>query len=292
MGSTITEKILARAAGRDEVHAGDIIEAKVDLALANDITAPLAIAEFEKAGFTKVWDPARIALVPDHFTPNKDIKAAGQSKKMREFARKHKHRQLLRGRARRHRARPAARHRHGGAGRRRRRRRQPHVHLRRRGRLQHRHGQHRLRRRDGLGPHLAARAGEHQVRLLRPPAAVGDRQGPDPAHHRPDRRRRRPLPGDGVHRRGHRGAFHGRALHHVQHGHRGRRQERHRRLRRRRRRSSCSPGPRAAARGPPARSSPATPTPRTRGSSRSTSPPCRSRSASRTCRATLLRRPS
>jgi 3-isopropylmalate/(R)-2-methylmalate dehydratase large subunit len=89
MGSTITEKILARAAGRDEVHAGDIIEAQVDLALANDITAPLAIAEFEKAGFTKVFDPARIALVPDHFTPNKDIKAAGQSKKLREFARKH-----------------------------------------------------------------------------------------------------------------------------------------------------------------------------------------------------------
>ncbi len=89
MGSTITEKILARAAGRDEVQAGDIIEAKVDLALANDITAPLAIAEFEKAGFTKVFDPARIALVPDHFTPNKDIKAAGQSKKMREFARQH-----------------------------------------------------------------------------------------------------------------------------------------------------------------------------------------------------------
>jgi len=89
MGSTITEKILARAAGRDEVEAGDIIEATVDLVLANDITAPLGIAEFEKAGFTKVWDPARIALVPDHFTPNKDIKAAGQSKKMREFARRH-----------------------------------------------------------------------------------------------------------------------------------------------------------------------------------------------------------
>ncbi|HET6495235.1 MAG TPA: aconitase family protein, partial [Thermoleophilia bacterium] len=89
MGHTITEKILARAAGRDGVYAGDIIEAKVDLALANDITAPLAIAEFEKAGFTKVFDPARIALIPDHFTPNKDIKAAGQSKTMREFARKH-----------------------------------------------------------------------------------------------------------------------------------------------------------------------------------------------------------
>jgi len=89
MGSTTTEKILARAAGRDEVHAGEIVEAKVDLALANDITAPLAIAEFEKAGFTKVFDPARIALVPDHFTPNKDIKAAGQAKTMREFARRH-----------------------------------------------------------------------------------------------------------------------------------------------------------------------------------------------------------
>jgi 3-isopropylmalate/(R)-2-methylmalate dehydratase large subunit len=89
MGSTITEKILARAAGRDAVSAGDIIEAKIDLALANDITAPLAIAEFEKAGFTEVWDPARIALVPDHFAPNKDIKAAGQAAKMRDFAHKH-----------------------------------------------------------------------------------------------------------------------------------------------------------------------------------------------------------
>ncbi|MEZ5124717.1 MAG: 3-isopropylmalate dehydratase large subunit [Thermoleophilia bacterium] len=89
MGSTITEKILARAAGRDAAHAGDIIEARIDLALANDITAPLAIAEFEKAGFDKVFDPAKIALVPDHFTPNKDIKAAGQSKKVRDFARKY-----------------------------------------------------------------------------------------------------------------------------------------------------------------------------------------------------------
>jgi 3-isopropylmalate/(R)-2-methylmalate dehydratase large subunit len=89
MGSTVTEKILARAAGRDVVQAGDIIEARVDLVLANDITAPLGIAEFESAGFGEVFDPARIALVPDHFTPNKDIKAAGQAKKVREFARKH-----------------------------------------------------------------------------------------------------------------------------------------------------------------------------------------------------------
>jgi len=63
MGQTITEKILARAAGREEARAGDIVEARVDLALANDITAPLAIAEFENAGFDKVFDPAKIALV-------------------------------------------------------------------------------------------------------------------------------------------------------------------------------------------------------------------------------------
>jgi 3-isopropylmalate/(R)-2-methylmalate dehydratase large subunit len=89
MGHTIVEKILARAAGRDEVSPGDIVEARVDLALANDVTAPIAIAEFEKAGFTKVFDPAKIALVPDHFTPNKDIKAATQSKLIREFAKRH-----------------------------------------------------------------------------------------------------------------------------------------------------------------------------------------------------------
>ena len=89
MAQTITEKILARAAGRADARAGDIVEARVDLALANDITAPLAIAEFENAGFDKVFDPARIALVPDHFAPNKDIKTAGQVKKMREFARRH-----------------------------------------------------------------------------------------------------------------------------------------------------------------------------------------------------------
>jgi 3-isopropylmalate/(R)-2-methylmalate dehydratase large subunit len=88
MGSTIIEKILARAGGRETVKPGDIVEAKVDLALANDITAPLAIDEFEKAGFGSVFDPSKIALVPDHFAPNKDIKAAGQVKRMREFARR------------------------------------------------------------------------------------------------------------------------------------------------------------------------------------------------------------
>ncbi len=88
MGHTIVEKILARAAGRDEVAPGDIVEARVDLALANDVTAPIGIAEFEKAGFERVFDPAKVVLVPDHFTPNKDIKAAGQAKLMREFARR------------------------------------------------------------------------------------------------------------------------------------------------------------------------------------------------------------
>ena len=89
MASTIVEKILAAAAGQKAVRPGQIIEAPVDLALANDVTAPLAIEEFEKAGFERVFDPARIALVPDHFTPNKDVKSAGQAKRMREFARRH-----------------------------------------------------------------------------------------------------------------------------------------------------------------------------------------------------------
>jgi 3-isopropylmalate/(R)-2-methylmalate dehydratase large subunit len=89
MASTIAEKILARAAGLAEVRPGQIIEATVDLALANDVTAPLAIDEFEKAGFERVYDPGRVALVCDHFTPNKDIKSAGQVKQVREFARKH-----------------------------------------------------------------------------------------------------------------------------------------------------------------------------------------------------------
>jgi len=86
---TIAEKILAAHSQALTFQPGDIIKVNVDVALANDITAPLAIAEFEKTGFTNVFDPARIALVPDHFTPNKDIKAAGQSKLLREFARRH-----------------------------------------------------------------------------------------------------------------------------------------------------------------------------------------------------------
>jgi 3-isopropylmalate/(R)-2-methylmalate dehydratase large subunit len=86
MGMTMTQKILASHAGLEKVEAGQLIEAKLDLVLGNDITAPVAIKEFAKIGAQGVFDKARIALVPDHFAPNKDIKAAEQCKLMREFA--------------------------------------------------------------------------------------------------------------------------------------------------------------------------------------------------------------
>ena len=88
MGMTMTQKILARHAGLDSVRPGQLIQAKLDLVLGNDITTPVAINEFEAAGFEKVFDKSRIALVMDHFTPNKDIKAATQCKQCRTFARK------------------------------------------------------------------------------------------------------------------------------------------------------------------------------------------------------------
>ncbi|MCD6292417.1 MAG: 3-isopropylmalate dehydratase large subunit [Deltaproteobacteria bacterium] len=89
MAQTITEKILAFHSGIDEVVPGQLIEARVDIALANDVTAPIAIAEFEKLGVDKVFDDERVLLVPDHFTPNKDIKSAEQSKILREFVKKY-----------------------------------------------------------------------------------------------------------------------------------------------------------------------------------------------------------
>ncbi len=85
----ITEKILAAHAGKDEVSAGELINAKVDFLLANDITAPIAIAEFKKIGASDVFDRDRVAFVPDHFAPQKDIKAAEQCKLMREFSKEH-----------------------------------------------------------------------------------------------------------------------------------------------------------------------------------------------------------
>ena len=87
MAHTMAEKILARAAGKKEVFPGELINARIDMALGNDITAPVAINEFRKIGIEKVFDRERIALIPDHFTPNKDIQSAEQVKLMRNFAR-------------------------------------------------------------------------------------------------------------------------------------------------------------------------------------------------------------
>ena len=87
MGMTMTQKILARAAGVERCRAGELLMCKLDLVLGNDITAPVAINEFRRMGAVKVFDPAKIALIPDHFVPNKDIKAATLAKQMREFAR-------------------------------------------------------------------------------------------------------------------------------------------------------------------------------------------------------------
>ena len=88
MGMTMTQKILAKHAGLEFVRTGQLIMAKLDLVLGNDITSPVAINEFEAAGFDKVFDKSRIALVMDHFTPNKDIKAATQCKQCRTFAKR------------------------------------------------------------------------------------------------------------------------------------------------------------------------------------------------------------
>ncbi len=229
MASTITEKILAAHCGEDSVHPGQFIMADVDLCLGNDITAPLAIEEFERAGFKKVWDRSRIALTPDHFTPNKDIKAATMSKLLRTFAAKHDLEYYFE------------------VGR---------VGI-----------EHALLPEQGLvGPgDLIIGADSHtctygalgafatgvgstdlgacfatgQIWLRVPEsikfvfkgqaAALGRRQGPDPLHHRPRSAWTAPATGHGVLRPGHRGPADRRPADHVQHGHRGRRQERHRR---------------------------------------------------------------
>ena len=89
MGMNMTEKILARHAGLSHVEPGQLITCQLDMVLANDITAPPSIKEFERIG-RPVFDNEKIALVPDHFQPAKDIKAAGLGKIVRDFARKHK----------------------------------------------------------------------------------------------------------------------------------------------------------------------------------------------------------
>ena len=87
MGMTMTQKILADHAGKQQVSAGEFVNCKLDLVLGNDITAPVAVNEFNKMGVGGVFDKDKIAIVPDHFTPNKDIKAAEQCKMIRSFAR-------------------------------------------------------------------------------------------------------------------------------------------------------------------------------------------------------------
>ncbi len=89
MGMTMTQKILARAAGLDSVRAGDLIEANLDLVLGNDITSPVAIHEMDRFSSDEVFDKDKIALVMDHFIPNKDIKSAEHCKCVREYAKKH-----------------------------------------------------------------------------------------------------------------------------------------------------------------------------------------------------------
>ncbi|HQM44115.1 MAG TPA: aconitase family protein, partial [Smithellaceae bacterium] len=89
MGNTITEKILMAHTKLRELHPGQLINARVDIALGNDITAPIAIREFRAAGGKKVFNKNKVALVLDHFTPNKDINSAEQCKAVREFAIEH-----------------------------------------------------------------------------------------------------------------------------------------------------------------------------------------------------------
>ena len=86
MGMTMVEKILASHAGKDTVEPGEVVNARVDMVLGNDVTAPVAIKEFKKIGVNEVFDRERVVLVPDHFAPNKDINSAGQCKMMRDFA--------------------------------------------------------------------------------------------------------------------------------------------------------------------------------------------------------------
>lgn len=88
MGMTMTQKILAAHAGVPEVKAGELISASLDMVLANDITGPVSIKEFDKAGFQQVFDKSKVSLVMDHFTPNKDIKSAEQCKSCRTFAKR------------------------------------------------------------------------------------------------------------------------------------------------------------------------------------------------------------
>ena len=221
-----------------EWSPGQLINAKVDLVLANDITAPIAIEEFREVGATQVFDPAKIVLVPDHFVPNKDIKSAQQCQLMREFAKDLQlphyfevgetgiEHALLPG------AGPGPSRRPGHRGR------QPHLHLWGPRGLCHGRGIHGYRRGHDHRRGLVPGPGNDQDHLSRQAAPLGGRERPDPLHHRSDRRGRSPVQGHGIHRRGHRQPSHGQPPHHVQHGHRGRGEERDHRPRTRSPRST------------------------------------------------------
>ena len=88
MGMTMTQKILAKHAGLDRVEAGQLIEGRLDLVLGNDITAPVAITEFDKAGLTEIFDKDKIAIILDHSTPCKDIQSARLCSQARDFAKR------------------------------------------------------------------------------------------------------------------------------------------------------------------------------------------------------------
>ena len=249
MGHTIIEKILARAAGATAVQPGDIIEARVDLALANDVTAPIGHRRVREGGLRpRSSTPRRSPSCPTTSRPTRTSRRPRRPSIMREFATRARHQELLGGRPRRHRARAAARAGPRGAGRRHHRRRLAHLHLRR-PRPPSRPASARPTSRPPWPGAASGCACPRRIRFVYHgrPLALRGRQGPHAAHDRPDRRRRRSLPGDGVHRPGDQAHEHRRPLHHVQHGHRGRRQERHRRLRRDHRRLPARAAPPAAA---------------------------------------------
>jgi 3-isopropylmalate/(R)-2-methylmalate dehydratase large subunit len=89
VGMIITEKILASHSGMGEVSAGVLINSKIDVIMGHDLSMPLAVDELERIGAGQVFDREKIILIPDHFTPNKDIRAAEQCKRMKEFVRRH-----------------------------------------------------------------------------------------------------------------------------------------------------------------------------------------------------------
>jgi len=85
MSMTITEKILAAHAGLESVRPGEIVNAKLDLVVCHEVTTPPAVAMLKKLGITKVWDPSKILVTPDHFVPNKDIQSAELTKALRQW---------------------------------------------------------------------------------------------------------------------------------------------------------------------------------------------------------------